>query len=115
MKRYGWVILLASLFAVPLVAATVDFKSSGVVTVDAARELKPAGPPVERKSWAYIYAAQSGTYRILVELPDKSVVVAQTATVALEKGKTCFLAIRTQVTLKDAAETPQKPEVEATK
>ena len=111
MRRLFWVLLVAAL-AVPLVAATVDFKAGGVVTVDAAKVLKPAGTPVEAKGWAYAYVPTAGRVRVLIELPDGSTVVASTATLELAKGKVGFVAVRTQITVKDAAEVPQKPELE---
>ena len=113
MRRLFWVLLVAAL-AVPLVAATVDFKAN-VVTVDAGKVLKPAGTPVEAKGWAYAYVPTAGRVRVLIELPDGSTVVASTATLELAKGKVGFVAVRTQVQIKDAAEVPQQPELEAVK
>ena len=92
--------------------AEVNFLDGGVVAVDAGKELVPEGSPVEAKGWAYLYAPQSGMYRVLVELPDGSTVEAARATVTPAKGQSAFLAVRTQVTMKDAEEVPQKPALE---
>lgn len=87
--------------------AKVEFLDKGIVTVGAKEVLKPSGLAWEAKGWGYVYTPLQGSVQIVLKLPDGSQIELANAEIELKPNQVGFIAVRTQVTIKDKSEMPR--------